>query len=121
MNCLSEPSAPYIGYNYPQPLGKFMAEFDRSRVQKRMTPSQPNLYARALWDFFSRFPQRRDPTKFYITDIEDYKALKASEGLAPNTIRNRLCVIRTFFNWMIREAGVEMTNPVIVPPLQRKS
>jgi len=121
MNCLSEPAAPYVGYTYPQPLGKYIAEFDQSLLQKRMARVQPSRYARALWDFFSRFPQRKDPTRFYVTDVEDYKALKISEGLAANTVRGRLCILRTFFNWMIREAGVDMPNPVIIPPLQRRT
>jgi site-specific recombinase XerD len=113
MNCLSEPVAPYKNFTYPQPLGRYVAEFEQTHVRRRLSRKMPQTFSKSLWEFFSRFPTRKDPRHFYVTDVEDYKQVRLDAGYAWNTVRKELCLVRTFFNWLAREAGLELTNPVI--------
>lgn len=113
MNCLNEPSAPYKGYKYPEPLGSYIAEYDQQLSCRRVFRTTPQDHAKAIWEFFSRLPTRRDPTKIYTTDVEDWKEIRLAQGYAWNTVRKELGYVGTFFNWLIREKGLDMANPVI--------
>jgi site-specific recombinase XerD len=113
MHCLKEPSGKYVGYTYPEPLGSYIAEYDRQFLARRVHRHTPRRHARAIWEFFSRLPGRHDPTKIYATDVEDFREIRLAQGYSWNTVRTELGYVGTFFNWLIREKGLEMTNPVI--------
>lgn len=112
MICLEQPSAPYLGYTYPEPLGKYVAAWDRSLVQRRLHADTPRLYAKAVWNFFSRFPGRREPGSIFTTDVVDYIEVR-EEQVAWNTLRREVSTLRAFYSWMIRELGLELANPFI--------
>jgi site-specific recombinase XerD len=113
MNCLNEPSGPYVGYNYPEPLGSYIAEWDQQLVQRRVAKHTPRTAARALWQFFSRFPTRHDPGRIYVTDVEDFREIRLAQGYAWNTVRKELGYVGTFYNWLRREKCLDIPNPVI--------
>lgn len=110
MNCLNKPSAPRKGYDFPEPLLRHIAAYDQACVQRRMHRETPPQISRALWNFFSRFPSRHDPAKIWITDVEDYKAVRRKQ-IAWSTLRLELGYVQAFYNWLLRE-GVVDANPI---------
>lgn len=113
MNILREPSAPFVGYTYPEPLNSYIARFEQQLGQRRLYATTPRKFSWTIWNFFSRLPSRHSPGRIWVTDVEDYKAVRLAEGIAQNTLYREIGFLKTFFNWCINEAGLEMANPVI--------
>lgn len=70
--------------------------------------------------FWASFPKKTHPRQLRVTDVEDYKLSQRKCGRSPQAIRRDLAVLHTYYNWLRRDLGMEVDNPVILPPLPRK-
>lgn len=71
-----------------------------------------NRVDKALYNFFDRFPEKREATDFASQDARDYLTLRMREGAAKGTATQDLAALRAFWNWL-REAVPEeiLWNP----------
>lgn len=113
---LSEPAAPYRGYTYPQPLAVYIGRYEQAFLLERPHRDSPRLLSRSLWAFFSRFPKRKRPQDFWVSDAEDFKRLRLESGAKWSRVRLEMGYVRGFFKWLIEEQGLEMAQPVIPMP-----
>jgi integrase len=58
-------------------------------------------YCKALYYFFSRFPEKKKPSEFTRRDVEDYRVMRLREGLNPRTVNYEITIVGTFFKWMM--------------------
>ena len=120
MNCLEHPSAPHKGFHYNKPLEYYIGQYEARVLQESPSRFIGPITSRALWKFFSRFPKRKRPQDFWVTDAEDYKRIRLEQGAAWNSVRSELGYIRGFFRFVITEFDVEMENPVIPLSARRR-
>lgn len=111
MNCLEQPCARRVGYNYPEPIMTYVAAYDRSMVSRRTNRKTPVQVAKALWEFFSRFPSRKNLDKIYITDVEDYRKIRLLQ-VSESVVKLELDYLRAFYNFVNREFALDFANPV---------
>lgn len=68
-------------------------------------------YEIALRNFTSRFPEKKKPEDFFRADVEDYKLVRLKEGMSPRTVNYEICVVRSFFNYLINVIELPIYNP----------
>jgi len=112
---------PFGGWPRPfrslnEPIRSLVGEYEAGLVRDGTYRHSTILwYCDAIEAFFYDHPKVKRPEQILITDVEDWRLAKQRE-YSYVTVRTDLCALRAFFNWLIREKGVEMDCPVFVPP-----
>lgn len=60
-------------------------------------------YARALSAFFDKFQDKKSPDEFTRMDVEDFVLYRRKDGVTGRSINYELGIVRSFWNWMLRQ------------------
>lgn len=94
----------------PTPIKIWQAKYDNF-ISNTCVRATAKRYADCLYNFLSKFPDKKRPEDFYRMDVEDYKILRKREGIAHSTINLEVDVISAFWAWMKEVAGLPLLNP----------
>ena len=92
---------------------------DHVRVHSPDKPKTHQRYRKVLEHFERVLGRRRFAEAITRKDIDDYKTARSGEHseqhkhrrIAPRTINYEVSVLRTFFNFLINERGMQLENP----------
>lgn len=93
-----------------QVIGDVVADWAADRRADGYRARGVSAYTQALWHFID-WANNPAPDAVYEAVVQRFKRAQAAKGLSAGTIRNRLTVLRTFFDWAVAE-GLATANPV---------
>ena len=103
-------------YRWPAELARLVGRWEAERL-RTLRPSVNRLAeSLAMERIWAAFPKKTHPRQLRVTDVEDYKLSQRKCGRSPQAIRRDLATLHTYYNWLRRELGMELDNPVILPP-----
>jgi hypothetical protein len=91
--------------------GKLVGQFESLIAGTVRSKHTFRRYCEVLEQFFNRFPRKRKPQQFCVSDIECYKRSRLAEGISPKTLALEIGVVRNFFNWFRSEYAPDWPNP----------
>lgn len=96
-----------------QQLDRFMAWF-----KAQHSPASTKRYQRELERFIEWCNERKhDPGEIPVPDVQDFVLRTDRPGISapsPATIRNRLSILSTFYDWLIEIHNMNIRNPASV-------
>jgi integrase len=102
------------------PLSQAIKKFlDHVRVHSPDKPKTHQRYQKVLEHVERVLGRRKFAEAITRTDIDDYKAARSKDcsqqhkdrPIAPRTINYEVCVLRTFFYFLINDRGIRIQNP----------
>jgi integrase len=88
----------------------WQAKFEQA-IKLTATPGTYERYSIALENFLKRFPEKKQVSEFWRTDVNDYVILRKREKVSNRTINFEVSVVRAFFNWLIEVHELPVVNP----------
>lgn len=103
-------------YRWPAELARLVGRWEAERL-RTLCPSANRLReSLAMERIWASFPKKTHPRQLRVTDVEDYKQDQLKAGRSLVAIRREIATLHTFYNWLRRDLGMEVDNPVILPP-----
>lgn len=102
------------------PIGEGVRVFlDHITVHSPSKPRTHQRYAKVLEHVERLLGRRKYVEAITRADLDDYKAARSREDsqqhkgrrITPRTINYEICVLRTLFNFLIKERGLKIENP----------
>ena len=93
-----------------EPIRRYLGEFE-AWLLSYGRPSTMRNYDYAIERLLKFFPRKTHPRQFDRMDVQDYLAARRASGVTEGTVKIDVVAIRAFWNWMIRERGLRLSNP----------